>query len=133
MVFVPVQSCDCCGSVSLAGSTDNIGNRFVVSKLMASKYPLCCISMELSEQMTARHIKHDLQWLPRSSNEEADALSNFNGSKFGFDPMKEVKCSIEEMQWHVLDDMLVAGAEIQGLPPIARIAKRARCKEKVAW
>ena len=95
------------GHISLTGATDNRGNEFVVNKLLSSKFPLCCVLMELVEQMSLRRVALDLRWVPREDNVLADALSNFDTSAFAKD--KEVPFNVGEFKWCVLRDMLEAG------------------------
>ena len=62
--------------LTLSGATDNLGNRFAVSKLMTTKFPLCAAMMQLSSTLAARNQRMKLSWTPREQNYEADELSN---------------------------------------------------------
>ena len=64
------------GEVVLQGITDNLGNTFMVSKLMTSKFPLVVILAEVVAQLRTRSMVLNLGWVPRDQNEEADALTN---------------------------------------------------------
>ena len=50
-VFVPVLEASAVGSLRPIRATDNQGNSYVLKKLTTSKSPLCCILMELTEQL----------------------------------------------------------------------------------
>ena len=56
--------------------TDNQGNGHALAKLHSCRFPLA------SEELKARAMTAKVQWAPRETNEEADALSNlqFAGS-----------------------------------------------------
>ena len=62
--------------LSVTAATDNLGNGFVLDKLMSTKFPLYLILMELSLQLERADLLMSVAWRPRSENEEADALTN---------------------------------------------------------
>ena len=69
---------DCPGRAwyRLAGVTDNLGNAFVVKKLLTTKRPLGPLLMQLTCDLFERQLWLDLQWVKRNLNQEADALTN---------------------------------------------------------
>ena len=91
--------------------TDNRGNTFVLNSLMTTKYPLCCVLMELAAQMRVRDLSLQLQWAPRTVNVEADALTN--GAFRGFTPELRVPFDLGSFGWIVLDGLMKAGGELQ--------------------
>eukprot|EP00973_Karenia_brevis_P086972 12060779-Karenia_brevis.AAC.1 len=72
----------------ISALTDNLGNKFALQKLLTTKYPMCCVLMELAHRMTTLGGEVDLQWVAREQNQHADDLSKKNlGS---FDPKHRV-------------------------------------------
>ena len=105
--FSPLIPRDSDTVLSIPGVTDNRGNAFVLNKLMSTKYPLCCIVMELAACMEESNLRIELEWTPRESNQEADALSNQNST--GFTEELRVPLSLEDEKWIVLQEMLTQG------------------------
>ena len=64
------------GTAVLRGWTDSSVSAAVVAKGMTMSYPLCCVNMELAAQLEARGAKLELQWAPRTHNQETDDLTN---------------------------------------------------------
>ena len=87
--------------------TDNRGNSYVVSRMMTTKFPLCAVLMELTEQLELRGSWLQVSWTPRDQNAEADALTN--GHFHQFDPANRINLRPEDMSWVLLDEMLKAG------------------------
>ena len=77
------------------------------TRLQTTKFPLCCLVMELAEQMRARQARLEVKWAPREVNEEADALTNEDFG--GFATEHRVRVDLGNMGWKVLPDMLEAG------------------------
>ncbi len=50
--------------LTLPAWTDNKGNASALSRLSSTKFPLCCISMELSVLMERRGLQLNLEWTP---------------------------------------------------------------------
>ena len=92
----------------------------MLNSLMTTKYPLCCVLMELAAQMRARDLSLQLQWAPRTVNTEADALTN--GVFTGFSPARRINLDPKTQAWLVLDGLMRAGKELQ--------AEKARLKEE---
>ena len=95
------------GVVAFTGSTDNLGNKHVLSKLQTTKYPLCCVLMEIASRMQRANLSLSLQWLPRLQNAEADQLTN--GDCRGFTPELRQRFRPGGFRGLVLHDMLEAG------------------------
>ena len=62
--------------ITMSGSTDNLGNSYVVHKLMTTKFPLCVILMQLCLDLNRKGAALDLDWVRRDNNQIADDLSN---------------------------------------------------------
>ena len=98
------------GTVGLSGVTDNLGNTFVLSKMMTSKFPMVVILTEVAAQLRARDLELGLHWAPREQNEEAYALTN---EEFGgFSPARRIAVDLGAIRWIVLPDMLKAAEDI---------------------
>jgi hypothetical protein len=90
--------------IVLTGVTDNAGNEALMSRLMTSKFPLCLVLLELSEQMQARGCTLDLHWRNRETNQAADDLTNL---KFdSFNPELRIKPNLQDMPWIVLTTLM---------------------------
>ncbi len=109
------------GQISCAAGTDNLGNRYVVSKLMTTKFPLVAVLMEVAATLQAKGAHLVLGWLPRWQNDEADRLSN--GDFRGCDPRLRIRVDIEAYEGLVLKRMLKAGLELYDEIREAKIAK----------
>ncbi len=126
-LFAPFLRANTRGTVELCGFTDNQGNSHALTKLVTSKFPLCCVVMELSVALEALDLQLALAWAPRELNTEADALSN--GLTDGFDPAKRL--AAEVINWNLLDDWMTIGQRFfeensaAGAPP-GRARKRRR-------
>ena len=98
------------GTVRLSGITDNLGNSFVISRLMTSKFPSLVILTEFAAQLRRNSMELELGWVPRDQNQEADRLTNecFND----FDPKMRMHFNPVEAKWLVMTDMLQASEHI---------------------
>ena len=99
------------GGVMVTGFTDSLVSSSVVSRGLATSYPLRVVAMELAAQLERRSAELFLEWLPRSSNQEADALAD--GRFDGFSPELRIPVDFSRMRWLVLDKLLAAGAAFQ--------------------
>ena len=113
------------GTLTLSGVTDNLGNRFAVSKLMTTKFPLCAAMMQLSSTLATRKMKMKLSWAPRDQNFEADELSN--GITHRFDKNKEVKVEPLLRDLKVFNKMVKYGRTLyEDLKERKEVRKRTR-------
>ena len=111
--------------MTLSGVTDNLGNRFAVSKLMTTKFPLCAAMMQLSSILAQRHMKLRLDWAPREQNYEADELSN--GIKHRFSREKQVDVDKILKDLPVFNKMIKYGRTLyEGIKEIKEDKKRKR-------
>jgi hypothetical protein len=86
--------------VTLGGSTDNLGNEFVIKRMMTTRMPLCLVLLELASQMNERNTSLLLTWRRRDRNQEADDLTN---NKFeAFDPALRANVCLTDLPWRIL-------------------------------
>ena len=95
------------GLVTFGCGTDNQGNSFLMDRLMATKYPLGLILIELSHQLALRRAALRARWIPRLQNEEADALTNEDFRHF--DLSKRVEVDLKTLPFGVLHGLLAVG------------------------
>ncbi len=130
------------GTVVIPGITDNRGNRYAVTRLQGSRYPLCAVVMEIAAQLEHRGARLELAWAPRELNQEADALSN--GVTSGFDDRLRVDVNLGATPWLILDRILIAGQDFErtrmaakdfqhGAPKKHAQPKRAPLRETDPW
>ena len=106
----------------------------MLNRMQTTKFPLCCLVMEMAEQMKARQLRLQVNWAPREVNAEADALTNqwFTG----FDESKRIQVNLEAIQWKILPAMLEAGkdyyTELRGAREAAKRERRPQLKRKAA-
>ena len=105
------------------GITDNKGNSYIIARMMTTKFPLCAVLMELTEQLAARDSWLKLSWVPRQQNEEADALTN--ACFDGFDPGRRVVIDPSTIEWKIMGEMMKAGGGMVEELERLRLEKRA--------
>ena len=96
-------------SLSLQGGTDNKANESLSKKRSSTKWPLMLVSMQLSHLSMEAGLKVSLKWRPRDENEPADALTN--GDFTGFDPLKRISVSRDDVDWLLLYSLWEERAE----------------------
>ncbi len=129
------------GTIIMPGTTDNQGNMYALTKLMTSRYPSCCVLMELAATLDDLDMRFDLNWTPRDFNQEADALSN--SIYTGFSEDLRIHVDPHNFSWHVLDTVMELGrqfyAERAAAPPPAhrppqhKRRRADRLREKDPW
>ena len=77
--------------------TDNRGNGAAVNKRMTTRYPASAVLMELASQMKAMAFKVQVEWTPRSGNQEADKLANGNTARIS--PALRIGIEAGELRW----------------------------------
>ena len=98
------------GALAVTGITDNLGNSFILARMMTAKFPSVVILTELAMQLRARALELRLDWVPRDQNDEADALTN---QDFGaFDEARRVEVDLAAVEWIALPAMLGASEAI---------------------
>ena len=99
------------GRVAFSVGTDNQGNSGLVRRWMTTKWPLCAVAMELSSRLTALGLDLQLDWRPRTTNVEADALTNQDFS--GFDLAKRVNSESTLGELKVMNELLSLGSSFE--------------------
>ena len=94
----------------LKAFTDNRGNSFALKRGMSTKFPLALLIIELAEEMRARDLRVDLEWLRRDNNTDADDLSNEDWKKFNEE--KRVCIDTKEVKWIILEELMKKGKEL---------------------
>jgi hypothetical protein len=127
--------------VKITGATDNIGNSFILARLMSTKFPLLIVLGELAMQLQKRDLSLDLVWAPRLQNEEADALTNADYS--GFAEGKRIHMDVasleflvmgrlQEVSEHLYQDIVARRGSAQKAKS-ARTGPRVRLKARDPW
>ena len=132
VLFSPEWPTSAKGTVRLAGSTDNLGNCWVVSKLMCTKFPLVCILGELAVQLRDRNLALGLEWVPRLQNEEADGLTNEDFSIFTAE--RRMNVELDHVRFKVLPDLFKVGEDLHHdivLRRASRVRQAAKGLKKV--
>ena len=88
----------------MTGLTDSTVAASVVGRGATTSYPLCLLAMECSAQLEARGVDLSLEWVPRETNAEADALSNLVLG--GFDSALRVDLDPARLPFLVLPQLL---------------------------
>lgn len=112
------------GAMRISGTTDNLGNCYVLQRLLSCKFPLSIVVMELACQLERIGLELDLAWAPRNQNVEADALTN---SEFqGFNESKRIKKELEEVKFILLHELMQEAAEMNEELKLAKSSKEAK-------
>ena len=111
------------GRVSAGLTTDNQGNRFVLNRMMTTKFPLLAFVCEFATVLEDRGCVLDLAWVPRDQNAEADAITN--GDVGEFDPRRKVEVKLEDMRFNVLHELLDLGDKFYSEVEAAKAEERA--------
>ena len=94
--------------VIFPGSTYNIGNSFVLKKFMTTKFPLCCVLMQLAELLHSKGRKLSLVWLPRDDNYLAYAISKEDFR--AFDEKLRLQVSLQDLP--LMLELIQAGQDM---------------------
>ena len=95
------------GKLSAGGFTDNSGNRFVLAKLLTTKWPLLAFLSEMAAQLEDKKILFEMSWVPREQNTEADAITNEDIE--WLDPGRRVATDMKTLPFLILPEMLAKG------------------------
>jgi hypothetical protein len=90
----------------ITGITDNLGNAYVVNKLMTTKFPLNGVLMQLATTLARKGLWLDLRWAPREDNVFADQLTNEDFQNF--DPSKRLDIEWDDIPTDMLDKLVKA-------------------------
>ena len=97
------------GTLSAGALTDNLGNRFAVTKMLTTKWPLSAFLAELACQLEDRQLLFEMSWVPRSQNTEADAITN--GDVGWLNPAKKIPVVLDRLPFVMLAELLEKGGE----------------------
>ena len=92
------------GALSVGALTDNLGNRFVLTRMMTTKWPRLALLVKTPTQLEKKKIFFEMCWAPREQNAEADAITN--GDVGGFSADKELQVKLDFL---VVDKLLDLG------------------------
>ena len=95
--------------LGLSCGTDNLGNTFLLDRMLTTKYPLGVILMELAHQCRVRRVALRAAWLPRLQNEEADALTNLDFRHF--DAARRIQVDLGKLKFGILHDLFKEGED----------------------
>ena len=123
------------GVLSVGALTDNSGNRFAVTKMLSTKWPLTALVAELAAQLERRQILFQMDWVPREQNQEADSITN--GNVQWLNSEKEVHVKLNELPFEILPVLLAEGSAFyagldhvnvaaDGPPPFNKASLRVR-------
>ena len=91
--------------------TDNRGNGAALNKLTTARYPASAVLMEMASCMKALSLKVQVEWTPRSGNQDADELANGVTSRFSENLRVDVRP--ESLEWQLLPEALRLGREAE--------------------
>ena len=131
MLLIPEASMSCgeaSGLLTVSCGTDNLGNTFLLDRLLTTKYPLGVVLMEVAHQCRRRNLTLRADWVPRLENQEADDLTNLEFKSF--DMANRINVELEQLNFGVLMHLFNVGDEyIQELEAI-RLDTKARKEER---
>ena len=140
MAFSSAWPSSASGCIKLTGTTDNLGNCWILSKMMSTKFPMLIALGELAAQLRNLNASLNLVWAPRLQNEEADALTN--GDFMAFRAESRVGLDLPAMSFLVLPRLVEVSEEIHQeilrrrgstAPEGGAKAKVAKLKERDPW
>ena len=135
------------GLTRCRGITDNLGNDFIVRRMLTTKLPGAIVLMQLATLLGERGLWLDLCWRSREENKEADALTNQDFSSFDMNnrvsieykdlPLDMMNRFLDCMEGHnKVRELLrldrAAGAVVQASLPAHSFTRKKR-KVKTPW
>ena len=108
--------------------TDNLGNTYLLDRLITTKYPLGVVLMEVAHQCHRKGLTLRADWVPRLENQEADDLTNMEFKSF--DPMKRINVRLEDLNFGVLNDLFKVGDDYLVELEKVKAQKRAQVEVK---
>ena len=125
------------------GGTDYKENTFVINKMLTTKMPRAAVLMQLAVMLAERSLWLEAAWVPRDSNQEADALTN---DRFeGFDPALRLEVDWAKVQTGVMSSLLEQGllfekeiavrrdAKATALPTLPRRTAKRKREQRTPW
>ena len=135
MVLAPTQDAnkvERTGLITLSCGTDNLGNTFLLDRLLTTKYPLGVVLMEVAHQCRCRGLALRANWVPRLENQEADDLTNLEFKSF--DESKRLDVDLDCLDFGVMRELFEVGdnylAELTALKEEAKRTAEVRGNKK---
>ena len=108
--------------ITFTATTDNLGNKAALSKLMTTKFPLCAATMELCSTLSKQGRPLRLNWAPREQNVEADELSNDKCHRFDPKLRVDVEPLLKEMK--LFNKIVKYGRELYNDIAVAKTVRK---------
>ena len=102
------------GLVSVTGFTDSMVSTNVITRGLSTSFPLCLVAMELAAQLEEARLELSLDWIPRDTNAEADALAD--GRREGFADALDRSVAASDLKFLVLPSLLQEAIEFYSGP-----------------
>ena len=110
---------------TLSCGTDNLGNTFLLDRLLTTKYPLGVVLMEVAHQCRRRGLALRANWVPRLENQEADDLTNLEFKSF--DESKRLDVDLDRLDFGVMRELFEVGDNyLQELDALKEEAKKVK-------
>ena len=131
MILVPdedLRGSERAGLLRISCGTDNLGNTYLLDRLITTKYPLGVVLMEVAHQCHRKGLTLRADWVPRLENQEADDLTNMEFKSF--DPKKRINVRLEDLKFGVLNDLFKVGDDYLVELEKVKAQKRAQVEVK---
>ena len=131
MILIPdedLRGAERAGLLRISCGTDNLGNTYLLDRLITTKYPLGVVLMEVAHQCHRKGLSLRADWVPRLENQEADDLTNMEFKSFN--PSKRIDVRLEDLQFGVLNDLFKVGDDYVGELEELKAQKRAQVEGK---
>eukprot|EP00973_Karenia_brevis_P008009 1086039-Karenia_brevis.AAC.1 len=93
---------------TVIAKTDNQGNTYAARRHLTTKFPLCCVMMQMSVLAIERRLSWRVQWVPRERNDIADEISKREFGKF----QQKNRILVDLQKYRVMQEMIVGGREL---------------------
>eukprot|EP00435_Cladocopium_sp_Y103_P006405 s3783_g2.t1 len=97
--------------VLVEAGTDNLATEHISHKEASNKFPLALVQAQLALKCFLHGIVFRLEWRPRETNVEADALTNLDFAKFDLKLRQHVRWS--DLDWKLLEKLLSFRDEVR--------------------
>eukprot|EP00435_Cladocopium_sp_Y103_P049925 s2541_g15.t1 len=97
--------------VLVEAGTDNLATEHISHKDASNKFPLALVQAQLALKCFLYGIVFRLEWRPRETNVEADALTNLDFGKFDLNLRQNVRWS--DLDWKLLEKLLSFRDEVR--------------------
>ena len=122
------------GLLRISCGTDNLGNTYLLDRLITTKYPLGVVLMEVAHQCRVRGLSLRADWVPRQENQEADDLTNMEFKSF--DAKHRLDVNLEELNFGVLRDLFQVGdsyvQELEAIKALKSTSQKEGKRRKLA-